>query len=555
MTYHIIEEYLIVGICFILTFRSWNFSGIPEPFAQSDLKTRNFIFGSGFLILGISGLIHSTIHAFSLDHNVLYQTLIGYCIGLLCIIVAISSERPKTKLFFPALLYLPILFLLWPGIYEKFPLFEEFRPLVWISIAYLAGVAFILHVAMFYRTRVKRMLLASFGFFLICISSTFLFFPASIGSTMWLHGHVFRPLGFLALLMSIPASPLEKIGGGSILYRALTAFSLLSAAPLLILGTVVFYENINPISISGRRILIFLLMMVSFTSALIFGLGMIIRLIGPILHLKGSVDKFADHGLDSRIEVTSSDEIGELTLAFNEMMEKLDRAVEQREQFSRLAATGELAATLAHEIKNPLNAISGAASYIQKNYQGKLIEEFLKVISDEASRINNLTRALLDFSKPLKPKIEPQNVYRLIDDIMRLFELEFKEQKIALEINMAPDIPPIAFDYNQIKQLLINLLINAIQASGPNGTVSLSTSYSDNTFYLTVADNGSGISSENLKKIFNPFYTTKTRGTGLGLAVSKRIAREHGGDLTVESTVEIGTRFTLTLKGNEGHAV
>lgn len=546
ITYHIFEEYLITGICFFLAMRALRSSPPAEPVINSELQSRNFLFGCGFLVLGISGFIHASIHAVPFDPNILYQTLLGYCVGFLCLIVAISSERPQAKLLFP-LIYLPLLFLLSPGIYERFPIFEEFRPLVWISVAYLAGVVFILYVAMFYRTRTKHIIFAALGFLLICISSVFLFFPAHIGSTMWMHGHIFRPLGFLVLLCSIRRAPLNHIGGGSILYRALTAFSLLSAVPLLIFGSVVFYENINPIGISGRRILIFLLMLLTFVSALIFGLGMIIRLISPILFLKNSVDKFADQGLDSRIAVTSCDEIGELTTAFNEMLGKLNKAVEERERFSRLAATGELAATLAHEIKNPLNSIGGAASYIKKNYEGKLIEEFLKVITDEVSRINNLTGALLDFAKPMNAKPEPNDIYQLVGDTMLLLERELKEQQITTEVKMAANIPTRLFDYNQMKQLLINLIINAIQATGQKGTISLAAFSSNGAITLTVADNGCGITTENLKKIFNPFYTTKTRGTGLGLAISKRIAREHGGDLTVESSPGKGTKFTLTV--------
>ena len=100
ITYHFLEEYLIAGICFFLAIRSWRFSEIPGPIAESELKSRNFLFGFGFIILGVSSFIHASIHALPFASNVLYQTPLGYCAGLLCIILAISSDRPHTKLFF-----------------------------------------------------------------------------------------------------------------------------------------------------------------------------------------------------------------------------------------------------------------------------------------------------------------------------------------------------------------------------------------------------------------------------------------------------------------------
>lgn len=544
--YHIFEEYLIAAICLLLAGKALVRGKEPVVAESPEFRSRNFLFGGGFAILGISGLIHASIHAVPFDNNLLYQTLLGYCLGLLCIILAISVERPRSKTFFP-FLYIPLLFLLSPGIYESFPIFEEFRPLIWISVAYLSGVVFIQYFAIYYRTRARLVLLASFGFLLYCVSSIFLFFPADIGAPMWLYGHIFRPLAFIVLLFGIPRSPMTRSGGGSILYRALTAFSLLAAVPLLIFGTVMFYENINPVGLEGRRLLVFVLMLATFASALVFGLGMSIRLIGPLLRLKGDVDKFTDHSLGRRIEVTSRDEIGELTTAFNDMLDRLDKAVLERERFSRLAATGELAATLAHEIKNPLNAIGGAVNYIKKNYEGELIQEFLKVISEEVSRINTLTGTLLDFAKPVKSNPRPNDIGELIQDTMRLLDLEFQDMNITTQIAVAEEMPMISFDCHQIKQLLINLVINAIQATGRDGTVGITASRRDGALALTVSDNGSGISEDDQKKIFNPFYTTKTRGTGLGLAISKRIATEHGGDLAVESTVGVGTKFTLTL--------
>lgn len=248
-----------------------------------------------------------------------------------------------------------------------------------------------------------------------------------------------------------------------------------------------------------------------------------------------------------RIPVQSNDEIGELSNAFNEMLNRLDNAIEEQERMCRLAATGELAATLAHEIKNPLNAIGGAASYIGKHSQGSLVQEFVTVITSEVSRINNLTSTLLSFSKSAEPNPQPADLNKCAKEALYLLSKETPDLKVTLKEDLASDLPLVDCDYDQIKQVIINLLINALDAVDEQGIITARTWHKENKTYLVVEDNGKGILPEIINNIFNPFFTTKTRGTGLGLAISKKIAREHGGDLTVESTPGIGSIFTLVL--------
>ena len=334
---------------------------------------------------------------------------------------------------------------------------------------------------------------------------------------------------------------------GSVLYRALAAFSILAAIPLLFFGTFVFYDNIFPVTIIGRRFIIFLLLLITLISGLLFGLGMIIRLIRPILQLKNAVDGMLGEGKVKRIPIQSNDEIGELSNAFNEMLKRLDNAIEEQERMCRLAATGELAATLAHEIKNPLSAIGGAATYIGNNTKGSLAKEFVSIITSEVSRINNLTSTLLSFSKTAEPNPEPTDLNKLARDALYLLSKESSDLQVTLKEELAEDMQLVNCDTSQIKQVIINLLINANDAVSENGEIKVKTWQRKNRTYLAVEDNGSGISAEIIYNIFNPFFTTKTRGTGLGLAISKKIAKEHGGDLTVESTPGKGSIFTLVL--------
>jgi signal transduction histidine kinase len=544
INYHIGEEFFIGFICLMIAIRTFKASSLKVTGDQVK-SSRIFLVGSSFIILGISSLVHAIIHASHADLNLLYQTLLGYSLGLFILIVAISVEKPRNKIAMP-LLYIPLLVLLHPSAYEQFPFFGQFRPLVWILIAYLSGIVCILYIGTFYRRRSKRFLFSALGHLIICIGAIFLFFPAQIGSPVWLHGHIMRPVGFFILFFSMSRNELLKMEG-SILYRALAAFSILAAIPLLFFGTFVFYDNISPVTIIGRRFIIFLLLLITLISGLLFGLGMIIRLIRPILQLKNSVDSMVGDSIVRRIPVQSNDEIGELSGAFNDMLSRLDSAIEEQERMCRLAATGELAATLAHEIKNPLNAIGGAADYIGKNMKGSLAKEFVAVITSEVTRINKLTTSLLSFSKSAVPNLEPNDLNSVAQDSLMLLSKESPDVKVTINEELADALPQIEFDYNQIKQLIINLIINAHDVVSQNGNITLKTWQEKGRICLAVEDDGSGISPEIIHNIFNPFFTTKTRGTGLGLAVSKRIAREHGGDLTVKSIQGKGSAFTLEL--------
>jgi signal transduction histidine kinase len=521
--YHIGEEFLIAALAFGVSWRAFSLSrSLSEAKeANREQRSRAVLIGGGFFLLGINSFVHSSIHAFGFNLNLLYQTLLGYCLGLSIIIMAIASERPWTKTPY-LLLYLPLLVLLVPEVYEEFPLFGEFRPIVWIAIAYLSGSVSILYIAAYNHSGLRRFLYSAAGHVVICVSAVMLFFPTGIGSAAWIAGHLLRPLGFAILFFSMNREELLNIRE-SILYKALAAFSILAGIPLLVFGTLLFYENISPIDLEGRRMIIFLLMIVTLASAFFFGLRMIIRLVRPIIRLKDTANRIAEQGLNERIEYASGDEIGELTTSFNEMVVKLRESFSERERLTRLAATGELAATLAHEIKNPLNAIGGAASYIGKNFQGDLIKEFIKIIYDEVMRINNLSTTLLNFSKPLPHDPKPA------------------------DINAHEDMPDVSVDSNQIKQVLINLMLNAFDAVEGGGHITVRTGLQNGNVLLSVEDDGRGIEEAGREDIFNPFFTTKTRGTGLGLAISKKIAKEHGGDISVRSAPGKGSVFTVEL--------
>ncbi|MEJ2182071.1 MAG: ATP-binding protein [Nitrospirota bacterium] len=548
LTYHIGEEFLIAAASSGIALRAFSvmLSLDRKDRGQREQRSRVMLVGAGFLLLAVNSAVHAQIHMLGLNQNLLYQTLLGYCLGLLTLIAAISSEKPWRRVSVP-LLYMPLLLLLMPQVYERFPIFGQFRPFVWMVIAYLSAVVCMLYVAAYYHTKLPRFLFSALGHLFICISSVALFFPSGIRSDAWVEGHLLRPVGFVILFFSMNRTELLNLKE-SILYKALAAFSLLASIPLLVFGTVVFYENFYPMQLLEKRLIVFLLVLVTLASALVFGLGMVLRLIRPILELKETVEHVAEEGLNRQINTQRGDEIGKLSHAFNDMMVKLKNSFAERERLSRLAATGQLAATLAHEIKNPLNAIGGAAQYIGKNFRGSLIREFVRVINDETMRINKLTSNLLNFSKPIKTEPAPGDLNLLVNDTVNLLKQEYEGQGIRIRTFLDATLPEFPFDHNQVKQVLLNLLLNSFDAvDGRGGEVTVSTATQNGTVVLSVKDNGKGIRPEDMEDIFNPFFTTKTRGTGLGLAISKKTAREHGGDMLVESEAGKGSVFTLVL--------
>lgn len=547
LLYHIIEEFFISFICYKVARRAYNILKPmdAEIFPDKEKRSRIFLISAGFAILAINSFLHAVIHLLSLNQNLLYQTLLGYCLGLIILILAFFSERPWNKSYVP-LLYIPLLVMLIPDVYEQFPFFGQFRPLIWIVISYLSGLVCMLYIAAYHHTRLKRYLLSSIGHMLICFSAIALFFPTGIGSAAWIFGHLIRPVGFGILFFSMNREELLNIRE-SLLYKTLVAFGLLSAIPLLVFGIVVIYESIHPIQMVNKQMLVFLMVLITLSCALLFGLGLIIRLIRPVLKLQSEIQRVAAMGLDQPIVPESRDEIGDLSTAFKDMVVKLQHSLSERDRLSRLAATGELAATLAHEIKNPLNAIGGAALYIEKNFKGSLIKEFVRVIYDESLRINDLTSNLLDFAKPLNTNLVPSDINALVKETVNLLEQDREEQGIQIKTELQESMPVTRFDYNQIKQVLINLLLNSFEAVNADGLITIRTGTSNGTLRLTVTDNGIGIEKESFDNIFNPFFTTKLRGTGLGLAISKKILVEHNGDITVQSTPGKGSTFTLNI--------
>lgn len=226
-------------------------------------------------------------------------------------------------------------------------------------------------------------------------------------------------------------------------------------------------------------------------------------------------------------------------------------ALEQyMKQAERLAAAGELAAGAAHEIRNPLTAIRGFVQLLQNTLEpGDRRREMTSIIIDEVDRLDSIVKQLLMLSRPQVSQFGWVQLNELIDEVHALVYGETMLKEIDLKCGYDLLLPPIWADAYQLKQVFLNLIINAIQAMPGGGKLTITTHFlaDQKSVAVKVADTGCGIPAEALERIFDPFYTLKPNGTGLGLAVAQRIVEEHGGEIKVESKVGGGSIFTVWL--------
>ena len=213
----------------------------------------------------------------------------------------------------------------------------------------------------------------------------------------------------------------------------------------------------------------------------------------------------------------------------------------------RLAALGQLSAGLAHELRNPLATIRTSAEMLTSNLgaESEVAREVAGFISSEVDRANSLVTRFLQFARPLQVKLEKADLALTLDRAVALVERE--AEGISIYKNYQPDIPPFPFDAELLERVFYNLLLNAAQATASGGAITLKTRAADGTAEVAVIDRGSGIDPKHKESIFNPFFTTKPEGVGLGLAIVAKIIDEHGGKIAVESEPGKGSIFCVAL--------
>ncbi len=261
---------------------------------------------------------------------------------------------------------------------------------------------------------------------------------------------------------------------------------------------------------------------------------------------------------DERVpEAFASDEIALIL----ELADRVATVIENSKLYDkmrerdRLAALGEMAAGLAHEIRNPLGAIKGAAQFLDPKHLPNEEAEFVEVIVEEVNRLNGVVTAFLDYSRPLKQTFGPTDLQEVVTRTLKLIVNDVPKS-VTIKEELSDSLPRVDADAEQLKQVLINLVQNAVQAMGDKpGEILIRTSKPERfgdfrapeQVELQVSDNGPGIPSDQQLNIFVPFFTTKQKGTGLGLAICQRIVKNHGGTISVQSKMGEGTTFTIRL--------
>ena len=272
---------------------------------------------------------------------------------------------------------------------------------------------------------------------------------------------------------------------------------------------------------------------------------------GPINRMLETIRQVKRGRLDVRVEINSDDELGELGSAFNRMTEIIQRNREMEAtlaQQGKMASLGVLSSGVAHEINNPLGVILGYAAYLE----GKMSEDdpgykYIHEIKRESKRCKKIVQDLLNYARTPKPVLAETDLNSLLEQIAAFAANHTDMHDVKVVMELAKELPGVMLDGDQMRQVAINLILNAGAAMGSGGVLRISTSLEDDHAVILFCDNGSGVPQENLEKIFEPFFTTKEKGTGLGLAITRQIIEQHHGMILMESQVGIGTTITVKL--------
>jgi len=288
------------------------------------------------------------------------------------------------------------------------------------------------------------------------------------------------------------------------------------------------------------------------------------RLLAPLRPLTAAVTRIGMGDYTAEVPLAARDEVGVLAREFNAMA----KALREREQqlaekqlalvrAERLAAIGRISAQITHEVRTPLSAIGLTAELLEEALagatfaaagQGEECKELVRAIEREADRLAEITEQYLSFARFPKPVLAPEDPNALLGSLLDFLEEEHHRAGVRLERAFGEGCPAVTCDQAQIRQALMNLLRNSREALVHGGTIRVETHPLVKHVEVVIADNGPGIPPDQLARIFDPFFSTKERGTGLGLALTQQIIHEHGGEIRCESELGKGTRFVLRLR-------
>lgn len=312
-----------------------------------------------------------------------------------------------------------------------------------------------------------------------------------------------------------------------------------------------FYQEANKIKTHILIIMTLLVLIVGATATtLVYWASAIIT--QPITHMMSVIKRIKKGNLDERMTVSGEDELAEMAGAFNRMTDIIQRnkVIESNlAQQGKMASLGVLSSGVAHEINNPLGVILGYAGYLEsKMNEDDPNFQYIHEIKRESKRCKKIVQDLLSYSRTPRPTLEQTDLNSLIQQIVDFATNHTDMRGVTIITELAANLPPVELDGDQMRQVAINLILNAGGAMPDGGTLTVKTEEVDATHVrITFRDSGCGIPAESLEKIFEPFYTTKARGTGLGLAITRQIIEQHHGEIHIESTIGKGTSVTVTL--------
>jgi len=330
-----------------------------------------------------------------------------------------------------------------------------------------------------------------------------------------------------------------------------------------------------------------------FLSLLIFGIFTVYmgyrlltrNIVKPIMLLASATSEFSKGAFDKRLSINSETEIGLLYQAFNDMAGRIEEHNQLLEEFNkelekkvkektqklvtlneeltrtrdslikaeRIAAIGEIATGVTHEIRNPLNSLYINAQMLLKEIQTKCgsdecrFIELVSLVKYEISRINSILNEFVKFAKLPEPRFFENDINETINEVAQVIYSRAEASKTTIDLSLSSDIPPFKFDAYQFKEVLMNLFVNALDAMPGGGTLDIRTGMVNKEVFIAVADTGEGISRNNFNKIFTPFFTTKKKGLGLGLSIAQKIVDAHNGVITCSSEIGKGTTFEIAV--------
>ncbi len=291
----------------------------------------------------------------------------------------------------------------------------------------------------------------------------------------------------------------------------------------------------------------------------IFAIAIFVRrLTQPVTELSNAARKVTAGELDFRVPVAGPEEVSRLSATFNEMLVGLRRNRELEDQLQRAersAVVGRLASGIAHEIRNPLNFINLSIDHLQASFPPKAetqraqYDHILTTIKDEIARLNQLVSDFLSYGRPAKLKLREIDAQALVAEVRALVSAKAEQQQVNIQIeSTGAGSALLQADPEQLKTCFSNLMINAVQAMPDGGSLTVTVRPDPTHIVLEFTDTGVGIPTDALQQIFEPYYSTKDTGIGLGLPLTKKIIEEHGGQIAVASEIGQGTTFTVTLQ-------